>query len=81
MQAGQQVAIYIRVSTDKQVDGFSLEGQEAVIRKDIISHGETVYKVYIDAGVSGASQDRKGLERLCLKMLIEGVLEKWWYGV
>lgn len=64
MQAGQQVAIYIRVSTDKQVDGFSLEGQEAVIRKDIILRGKTVYKVYIDAGVSGASQDRKGLEAL-----------------
>ena len=64
MQVGQSVAIYIRVSTDKQVDGFSLEGQEAVIRKDISLHGKTVYKVYIDAGVSGASQDRKGLEAL-----------------
>lgn len=64
MQKGQQVAIYVRVSTDKQVDGFSLEGQEAVIRKDAILHGKTIYKVYSDAGISGAIQDRKGLAAL-----------------
>lgn len=64
MQKGQLVAIYVRVSTDKQVDGFSLEGQEAVISKDIGLHDKTVYKVYRDAGISGARQDRKGLEDL-----------------
>ena len=64
MQAGQRIAIYVRVSNDKQVDGFSLDGQEAVIRKYIELNGKTVYKVYRDAGVSGAIKDRKGLDEL-----------------
>ena len=41
------VALYVRVSTDKQVtEGYSLEAQETVLRDKAISDGKVVYKVY-----------------------------------
>ena len=58
-------ALYVRVSTDKQVtEGYSLEAQETVLRDKAISDGKVVYKVYSDAGVSGAKTDRPGLAEL-----------------
>ncbi|MCE5286069.1 MAG: recombinase family protein [Pelosinus sp.] len=64
MQKERYVAIYIRVSTAEQVDGHSLKGQEAETRADVQARGKFVYKVYQDAGVSGAAEDRKGLNAL-----------------
>lgn len=59
------VALYVRVSTDKQVtEGYSLEAQETVLRDKAISDGKVVYKVYSDAGLSGAKTDRPGLVEL-----------------
>jgi site-specific DNA recombinase len=64
MQKERYVAIYTRVSTAEQVDGHSLNGQEAETRNDVQARGKIVYKVYQDAGVSGATEDRKGLNAL-----------------
>lgn len=58
-------ALYVRVSTDKQVtEGYSLEAQETVLRDKAISDGKVVYKVYSDAGLSGSKTDRPGLVKL-----------------
>lgn len=54
-------AIYIRVSTEKQVDeGFSLESQAKRLRAYCEAHGweATTAHTYVDAGVSGKSTDR-----------------------
>lgn len=73
-------ALYVRVSTDKQVtEGYSLEAQETVLRDKAISDGKVVYKVYSDAGLSGRLIDQ-GLQS-CLKTLREGFLAAYMYGV
>ena len=64
MQKEQQVALYIRVSTEEQVFGHSLTAQEAELREDSRQRGKLVYKVYQDAGISGVKENRKGLNAL-----------------
>ncbi len=64
MDGNNAVAIYVRVSTEQQVDGFSLEAQEEVLRQDVKRRGKWVYQVYKDAGVSGAKAEREGLGQL-----------------
>ena len=64
MQKEQQVALYIRVSSEAQVDGYSLEAQEAVLTNDAKQRSKLVYKVYQDAGISGVREDRRGLNEL-----------------
>lgn len=58
------VAFYLRVSTKEQVNGFSLQAQEELLRKELNKLGKAVYKVYIDAGISGTTRNRKGLKNL-----------------
>lgn len=65
MDKAQLVAIYVRVSSDKQVEeGYSLEAQEKVLRDYILQQGKTVFKVYSDEGISGGRYDRPGLQAL-----------------
>lgn len=65
MDRSKVVALYVRVSTEKQAEGgYSLEAQENVLRDKVISQGKAVYKVYRDAGFSGAKADRPGLLEL-----------------
>ena len=64
MKKEQQVALYIRVSTEEQVFGHSLTAQEAELREDSKHRGKLVYKVYQDAGISGVKENRKGLNAL-----------------
>lgn len=66
MQKEHQVALYVRVSTEDQVEGHSLAAQEALLRSDAKLRRKLVYKVYQDAGVSGVREDRKGLNELLL---------------
>ena len=51
----QKCYIYTRVSTEMQVDGFSLEAQEERCRAMAQAKGYTVVRVYCDAGKSGAT--------------------------
>lgn len=58
-------ALYLRVSTQEQaVDGYSIEATRQILSSECRRLGRKVYKVYIDAGVSGAVQDRQGLASL-----------------
>jgi len=49
------VALYIRVSTEEQVQGFSLEAQKNALDDYCRERQLDIYKLYIDAGRSGKS--------------------------
>ena len=56
---------YVRVSTDKQVDGgVSLEAQESKLRAMATVQGADLVDVIVDAGESAKSLARPGMERL-----------------
>ncbi|AUD64985.1 hypothetical protein BK011_04565 [Tenericutes bacterium MZ-XQ] len=72
------IAIYGRVSTDKQIaDGFGLDVQ----RKELITEAESKgleYLEYIDMGITGTSmKKRKELQRL-LEDIEEGKIKEVW---
>ena len=54
-KTGKRCIIYIRVSTEMQVKGFSIKGQERYLREYAERMGLRVEKVYIDEGKSGKS--------------------------
>ncbi len=56
--------IYIRVSTEEQVEGYSLEVQEERCRAFIISQGWTVEGLTADEGYSGYYATRPGITEL-----------------
>lgn len=62
----QNVAIYMRVSSDKQVqEGDSIPAQRDALRKYIDSHDDMVCAgEYCDDGVSGTRADRDELQRM-----------------
>lgn len=61
-----KAAIYVRVSSEKQVKQSGLAVQEAACRKYASEHGYEIFDVYRDEGISGAhgADDRKDLSRL-----------------
>lgn len=53
-------AIYVRVSTlDQAREGYSLEAQEATLRKWCADHNYIVYDLYADRGISGKDIDHR----------------------
>lgn len=60
---GRRVAIYLRVSTDKQTTA----NQEEALREVVARAGWELVEVYADAGVSGAKgrSGRPAFDRLC----------------
>ena len=52
---GMKCIIYVRVSTEMQVDGYSLDGQKNILTKYAEREGMTVLHIYEDAGKSGKS--------------------------
>lgn len=48
-------ALYIRVSSEEQVKGFSLEAQREKLLQYCTLHSIPVYKLYADEGISGKS--------------------------
>ena len=62
---GKRCAIYLRVSTEMQVDGFSLDGQRNSLKKYAEREGMIVKEIYEDAGKSGKSiEGRPAFQRL-----------------
>ena len=61
-----QVAIYTRVSTERQEREQTIESQLAVLRAWAEAHGHVVKPehVFLDEGYSGARLDRPALDRL-----------------
>ena len=59
------VAIYVRVSTQEQAqEGYSIGEQTERLRKYCEIKDWSVFRVYTDAGYSGSSTDRPGLQQL-----------------
>jgi DNA invertase Pin-like site-specific DNA recombinase len=82
----KNVAIYIRVSTDKQAKkGDSLAEQEDTLRKYITEHDDMIlYSVYIDDGISGQKLNRDEFTRLIddvktnqVDLIIFTKLDRW----
>ncbi len=59
-----QAAIYIRVSTEEQTEGYSLSAQERACRTYAKNHQWSVVKVFADEGLSGRREDRPALQSL-----------------
>jgi site-specific DNA recombinase len=59
-----RVAIYIRVSTLDQVEGYSLDAQRERLTAYCKSQGWEDITVYMDDGESGTNMDRPALKRL-----------------
>lgn len=63
------VAIYIRVSTKKQVDeGYSLDAQLDSLNKFCENNGYIIYKVYADEGKSGKDTNRPAFQDMMRDM-------------
>lgn len=59
-----KVAIYTRVSTEEQKNGYSLMGQEEELRTYAERKGYKVADVYVDGGHSGKNFNRPEVQRL-----------------
>ncbi|MGO9018226.1 MAG: recombinase family protein [Syntrophobacteraceae bacterium] len=59
-----KAAAYVRVSTSSQIDGESLNTQRSSIQDYCASRGWELAKIYEDAGISGAKDDRPALQNL-----------------
>jgi site-specific DNA recombinase len=64
-------AIYCRVSTDEQVKGYSLDGQEIACMRYLKDNGHELYKVYVDDGYTA-----KNTKRPALQQMIEDIKQK-----
>src|SRR3954452_10469198 len=59
-----RAATYVRVSTEEQVDGTSLNVQQESCQRIIEQHGWGLVGAFGDEGVSGALGSRPGLDEL-----------------
>lgn len=59
-----RVALYVRVSSQEQVEGYSIGEQTERLQKYAEAMSWTVVKVYVDPGYSGGNMDRPGLAEM-----------------
>lgn len=59
-----RAALYIRVSTQEQVENYSIESQQERLEAFCKSKGWIVHDTYLDPGVSGSTIERPALQRL-----------------
>lgn len=57
----KNVALYVRVSTDIQVDGYSIDEQLERLEKFCDANTWVIYNKYIDPGYSGSTIDRPAM--------------------
>lgn len=60
----KKACIYARVSTDEQVDGYSIDEQIRMCKAAIEAKGWECVKVYSDPGISGRTMKRPGLQEM-----------------
>ncbi len=58
------VAIYARVSTEEQEEGYSIDQQIRECREFVESQGWRVYRVYVDVGYTGTNADRPDFQKM-----------------
>lgn len=84
-----KVALYIRVSTDKQAkEGDSLEAQEQALNDYAKEHNYIIVDTYVDGGESGQKIKRTNLQRLLkdvennkIDLVIMTKLDRWFRNV
>ena len=59
-----KVAIYARVSTERQAERGTIGSQLEVLREHVAAGGDELAGEYVDDGQSGARLDRPGLDAL-----------------
>ena len=62
--AAMRVALYARVSTERQAERGTIGSQLALLREHVAAVGHEVVAEYVDDGHSGARLDRPGLDAL-----------------
>ena len=70
-----RVALYVRVSSHEQVEGYSIGEQTERLQKYAEAMDWDVSKIYVDPGYSGGNTDRPGLKEL-LKDIKKGDINK-----
>lgn len=61
---GRKAAIYVRVSTDAQVEGYSIDAQKEQLISYCKAKGIKNYECYVDGGWSGSSIERPEIQKL-----------------
>ena len=70
----KQAIGYIRVSTEQQAnEGVSLEAQKAKIAAWCVTNGYELVNVFVDAGISGKSMDKRPGLQDAMKSLKKGM--------
>lgn len=59
-----KAALYIRVSTQEQVENYSIESQRERLEAFVKAKDWTIYDTYTDPGYSGSNIDRPALQKL-----------------
>jgi DNA invertase Pin-like site-specific DNA recombinase len=85
----KRVALYIRVSTDRQAkEGDSLEAQEKALNDYAKEHNYIIVDTYIDGGESGQKLKRTNLQRMLkdveenkIDLVIMTKLDRWFRNV
>lgn len=70
-----RVALYVRVSSQEQVEGYSIGEQTERLEKYADAMGWEVYKIYVDPGYSGGNTNRPGLTTM-IKDIEDGLIDK-----
>ena len=70
---GKKCVIYIRVSTEMQTEGFSLDAQRSVLKRYAEREGMIVKMIYEDAGKSGKSIEGRPAFRQMLEDIENGL--------
>ena len=66
-RGAERAAAYARVSTEMQAeDGLSIAAQFSEIREYAAARGWTVVSEFVDAGISGQTLDRPGLQTMLI---------------
>lgn len=60
----KRIGAYIRVSTERQVEGYSIEGQITQIEQYCQFNSYELVDIYADRGISGKSMNRPELQRM-----------------
>lgn len=63
-QKFNRVACYVRVSTENQIENYSIEEQTTRLRAYCLAKDWNIYKIYTDGGFSGGNIDRPALKKM-----------------
>ena len=72
---GKKCVIYIRVSSERQVQGYSLEGQKRYLKEWAEFEGMTVSEIYVEPGKSGKSISGREVFQKMLNDISTGQVE------